>query len=50
MGAVATAGERGENRAYYACGAVWSLAFEGARTVRTGKQRFRFSMNDEVTK
>jgi hypothetical protein len=26
------------------------MAFEGARTVRTGKQRFRFSLNDEVTK
>jgi hypothetical protein len=26
------------------------LAFDGARTVRTGKQRFRFSQNDEVTK
>lgn len=26
------------------------MAFDGARTVRTGKQRFRFSQNDEVTK
>ncbi|MDI1281871.1 hypothetical protein [Brevundimonas sp.] len=28
---VAGAGERGEHRAYYACGAVWSLALEAAR-------------------
>lgn len=38
--AVATAGERGENRAYYACGAVWSLAFEGARRTRDGGDFF----------
>lgn len=28
---VAGAGERGDNRAYYACGAVWSLAMASAR-------------------
>ena len=28
---VASAGERGDHRAYYACGAVWSLALETAR-------------------
>jgi hypothetical protein len=33
---IATAGERGDNRAYYACGAVWSLALEGAQRERTG--------------
>lgn len=27
---VASAGERGEHRAYYACGAVWAMAAEGA--------------------
>ena len=28
---VAGAGERGDHRAYYACGAVWSMALESAR-------------------
>jgi hypothetical protein len=37
---VAEAGERGEHRAYYACGAVWSLALEGARRERTGGDFF----------
>ncbi|MBU1345453.1 MAG: hypothetical protein KKA16_00715 [Alphaproteobacteria bacterium] len=35
-GPVASAGERGDNRAYYACGAVWSLALEGAWREREG--------------
>jgi hypothetical protein len=34
--AIATAGERGDNRAYYACGAVWSMALEAVRTRRDG--------------
>lgn len=38
--AVASAGERGEHRAYYACGAVWSLAFEAARKARDGGDFF----------
>lgn len=33
---VASAGERGENRAFYACGAVWSMALEAARASRNG--------------
>lgn len=37
---VASAGERGENRAYYACGAVWSLALEAAQRARTGGDFF----------
>jgi hypothetical protein len=37
-------------RKYSAWPAHIRTAFEGARTVRTGKQRFRFSQNDEVTK
>lgn len=37
---VATAGERGDNRAYYACGAVWSLVFEAARKARDGGDFF----------
>lgn len=37
---VATAGERGDNRAYYACGAVWSMAFEAARKARDGGDFF----------
>ncbi|WP_396593863.1 hypothetical protein [Brevundimonas sp. R86498] len=37
---VASAGERGDNRAYYACGAAWSLALEGARRERTGGNFF----------
>lgn len=38
--AVATAGERGDNRAYYACGAVWSMTFEAARKARDGGDFF----------
>ncbi len=37
-------------RKYSAWPAHIRMAFDGARTVRTGKQRFRFSQNDEVTK
>ena len=37
---IASAGERGDNRAYYACGAVWALALEGARRERTGGDIF----------
>jgi len=37
---VASAGERGENRAYYACGAVWAMAFEAARKARDGGDFF----------
>jgi hypothetical protein len=37
---IATAGERGDNRAYYACGAVWSMALEGARRERSGGDFF----------
>lgn len=37
-------------RKYSAWPAHIRMAFEGARTVRTGKPRFRFSQNDEVTK
>lgn len=37
-------------RKYSAWPAHIRTAFEGARTVRTGKPRFRFSLNDEVTK
>jgi hypothetical protein len=37
-------------RKYSAWPAHIRTAFEGARTVRTGKQRFRFSPTDEVTK
>ena len=37
-------------RKYSAWPAHIRTAFEGARTVRTGKQRFRFSQNDEVKK
>jgi hypothetical protein len=37
-------------RKYSAWPAHIRIAFDGARTVRTGKQRFRFSQNDEVTK
>lgn len=37
-------------RKYSAWPAHIRMAFDGARTVRTGKQRFRFSLNDEVTK
>lgn len=37
-------------RKYSAWPAHIRTAFEGARTVRTDKPRFRFSLNDEVTK
>ena len=37
---VASAGERGENRTYYACGAVWAMAFEAARKARDGGDFF----------
>lgn len=37
---IASAGERGDNKAYYACGAVWSLAFEAARKARDGGDFF----------
>lgn len=37
---VATAGERGDNRTFYACGAVWGMAFEAARKARTGGDFF----------
>ncbi|WP_292152413.1 hypothetical protein [Brevundimonas sp.] len=37
---VATAGERGDNRAYYACGAVWAMAFEAAKGTRDGGDWF----------
>ncbi|AQR62328.1 hypothetical protein BZG35_12245 [Brevundimonas sp. LM2] len=37
---IASAGERGDNRAYYACGAVWALALEGARRERSGGDIF----------
>ena len=40
--AVATAAERGEHRAYYACGAVWALAAEGAVRQRGGENWFDF--------
>ncbi len=39
---VAQAGERGEHRAYYACGAVFALAAEGAQRQRTGGDWFDF--------
>lgn len=35
-GPVAEAGGRGDNRAFYACGAVWALAFESARRASDG--------------
>lgn len=37
---VAGAGERSENRAYYACGAAWSLALESARRRQDGGDFF----------
>lgn len=40
--AVADAGERGEHRAYYACGAVFALAAEGAQRQRDGGDWFDF--------
>ena len=39
---VASAGERGEHRAYYACGAVFALAVEGAQRQRDGGDWFDF--------
>ena len=39
---VAQAGARGEHRAYYACGAVFALAAEGAQRQRTGGDWFDF--------
>lgn len=40
--AVAEAGERGEHRAYYACGAVFAMAAEGAQKRRDGGDWFDF--------
>ena len=37
---VATAGERGDNKAFYACGAVWAMALEGARREHRGGDFF----------
>jgi hypothetical protein len=37
---VAGAGERGEHRAYYACGAIWSMAMESARKRTDGGDFF----------
>ena len=37
---VAGAGERGQHRAYYACGAVWALAMESARQRADGGDFF----------
>lgn len=49
---VAGAGERGEHRAYYACGAVWSLAMESAQKRRDGGDYFdvvaRFQTDNAV--
>jgi hypothetical protein len=39
---VVTAAERGEHRAYYACGAVFALAAEGAQKARGGGDWFDF--------
>jgi len=39
---VASADERGEHRAYYACGAVWAMAAEGAVRQRGGEDWFDF--------
>jgi len=39
---VAEAGDRGEHRAYYACGAVFALAAEGAQKRRDGGDWFDF--------
>jgi len=39
---VATAEARGEHRAYYACGAVWAMAAEGAVRQRGGADWFDF--------
>ena len=40
--AVVTAAERGEHRAYYACGAVFAMAAEGAQKQRNGGDWFDF--------
>jgi hypothetical protein len=40
--AVVTASERGEHRAYYACGAVFAMAAEAAQKQRTGGDWFDF--------
>ncbi|WP_426022737.1 hypothetical protein [Brevundimonas sp. PWP3-1b1] len=40
--AVVTAAERGEHRAYYACGAVFAMAAEGAQNQRSGGDWFDF--------
>ncbi|MNU49524.1 hypothetical protein D3C71_384670 [compost metagenome] len=39
---VAEAGERGEHRAYYACGAVFAMTAEGAQKRRDGGDWFDF--------
>ena len=39
---VAGAGDRGEHRAYYACGAVFAMAAEGAQRARDGGDWFGF--------
>lgn len=39
---VAEAGDRGEHRAYYACGAVFAMAAEGAQAQRSGGDYFDF--------
>lgn len=39
---IVTAAERGEHRAYYACGAVFAMAAEGAQKARTGGDWFDF--------
>lgn len=39
-GPVVEAGARGEHRAFYACGAVWALAFESARRASDGGDWF----------
>ena len=39
---VAEAGDRGEHRAYYACGAVFAMAAEGAQAKRDGGDWFDF--------
>ena len=41
-GPVAEAGERGDHRAYYACGAVWAMAAEGAVRERSDGDWFDF--------
>lgn len=52
---LAGAGERGENRAYYACGAAWGLAMETAQKRRDGGDffdivaRFQVDNTDDQT-